>query len=120
VRRRVLPTLIVATVAIAYPISVLAGGGPHFPRPGECVHPAQEGSELIAVFGRFRDRAAAEAMLHRITALGFKGSKVERDGCGFVRVVVHGIPSLAVGEDLVAEARRVRLQPVLESVSGAP
>jgi hypothetical protein len=120
VRGRLLWLLFVVATAGFYPLLVLAGGTPHFPHRSECVHPAREGTELIAVFGRFHERGHATVLLKRVSGLGFKGSKIEGDPCGFLRVIVPHIPSLEVGKDFVAEAQRVGLHPVLESVSRSP
>jgi hypothetical protein len=102
---------------VVYPAIVLAGGTPHFPRRSECIHPATSGNSenLVAVFGRFRDRGAAEVQRRHVLSLGFKGAELQRDACGFIRLVVHGIPSVPVGRDLLAEARTVGLHPTLES-----
>ena len=106
---------IVIAAALLYPLVVLAGGAPRFPDRGECVHPAKEGADLEAVFGRYAERGAANAVLQRVLKVGFKGSEIERDGCGSFKVVVHGIPTVAVGRELLAEARTVGLHATLEN-----
>jgi hypothetical protein len=110
--------LVLVCGVVVYPAIVLAGGNPHFPRRSECIHAATSGDSdnLVAVFGRFRDRGAASMRQRRVLSLGFKGAELRRDGCGFILVVVHGIPSVAVGRDLLAEARTVGLHPTLESL----
>jgi hypothetical protein len=112
--RRFLPVSVLAAAALVYPLIVLAGGAPHFPDRGECIHAAKEGEPIEAVFGRFSERAAADEQLRQVLAVGFEGAKIELDGCGVLKVVVEGIPTLAVGRDFVAEARRVDFQPTLE------
>lgn len=116
--RRLVCTIVLVCGVVVYPALVLAGGTPHFPRRSECIHAAMPGDSesLVAVFGRFRDRGAAKIRQSRVVSLGFKGADLRRDGCGFIRVVVHGIPSVAVGRDLLAEARTVGLHPTLESM----
>jgi hypothetical protein len=94
----------------------MSGGSPRFPTRAECIHPAKDGVQLEAVFGRFDLRSDADARLKRVLAAGFKGTKVEPDGCGRLKVDVAGIPSLPVGNDLLAEARKVGLGATLESV----
>ncbi len=116
--RRFLPFLLVLAAVCTYPLVVIAEGTPRFPHVSECVLPPREGTRLEAVFGRFRDRALATARLRRVRMLGFKGSEIERDGCAFFKVAVHGIPSVSVGESLVQEARGVGLHPTLESLPG--
>jgi hypothetical protein len=117
VNYRLLSIVVLVSGLVAYPAIVLAGGTPHFPRRSECIHAATSANSesLVAVFGRFRDREAARNQRRRVVSLGFKGAELQRDGCGFIRVVVHGIPSVAVGRDLLAEARTVGLHPTLES-----
>jgi hypothetical protein len=114
VNRRYLAPLLVLVAALAYPVAVLSGGSPRFPTRAECIHPAKEGVPLEAVFGRFDHRPDAEARLQRVLAAGFKGSKIEPDGCGRLKVDVAGIPSLAVGNDLLAEAQKVGISATLE------
>ncbi len=108
---------IVFAAVLAYPLAVLAPGGARFPSRSECIHPARrDDGNLEAVFGRFASQTAADPELARVLRLGFKGSRVEPDGCGYVKVVVHGIPTVAVGRGLVAEARGVGLHPTLEKI----
>jgi hypothetical protein len=113
---RVLPWAIVVVVGLAYPLAVLAGGGPRFPTAAECVHTAQADGDLEVVFARTDTPTAAAALLQRVLTVGFKGSQVEPDGCGRWKVAVHGIPTLEVGDQVMAEARSVGLQPTLEQV----
>jgi hypothetical protein len=105
---------IVIAAALLYPVVVLAGGGARFPDRGECVRAAVDGAPIDAVFGRFDSQAAAEVRVRRAQELGFQGIRSEGDGCGRLKVVVHGVPSLAVGRELVQEARRVGLAVTLE------
>jgi hypothetical protein len=109
--------LVMAVAAVAYPLAVTAGHGPHFPRRGECVRPAKEDGEIDAVFGRFSTSAPAKAMLRRALQVGFKGTEMGSDGCGFLKVVLHGIPNLEVGREFVAEAEKVGLHPHLEQAT---
>jgi hypothetical protein len=113
-RRRLVPWLLLVGVALVYPLVVLGGNGVHFPSPMECVHPATSDSEIEAVFGRFRTQAAAGDLQQRALHSGFKGVQVEPDGCGFLKVTLHGIPSLEVGRDFVAEAEAEGFHPRLE------
>jgi len=105
---------LVVAVALVYPIAVVAGGSPHFPSRSECVHTAAKDGNIEAVFGRFDSTLAAQEEGKRVVHLGFKGAGPERDGCGRVKVVVHGITTIAVGRELVAEARKVGLDVGLE------
>jgi hypothetical protein len=114
VSRRLLPIALVLAAAIAYPVAIVSGGAPHFPDRSDCVHLATKDGEIDAVFGRFDKRSDAAARLRVVLGRGFTGSKIEGDGCGRLKVVVHGIPTLAVGKELAAEARRVGLHVTLE------
>jgi hypothetical protein len=118
VRHRFLPLAILAAAAVAYPVAVLATGAPRFPSRGECVHAATTDGSIDAVFGRFRTRDAAESELRHVLAVGFKGSQVENDGCGLLKVVVHGIPTLAAGRAFVQEAAHAGADATLEQASG--
>ena len=115
-RRLASAPLLVLVAALAYPVAVLSGGSPRFPTRAECIHPAKEGMPLEAVFGRFDLRVDAEARLQRVLAAGFKGTKIEDDGCGRLKVDVAGIPNLAVGHDLLKEVDKVGLTATLEAV----
>ena len=113
--RRANAWLVVLVAALAYPLGVLAGGLPRFPTHGECVRPPAAGMELEAVFGRFRRQTAAEELLAKVRRLGFSQSALEGDGCGLLVVGLRGIPTIAVGRNLVAEARGVGLRPRLQA-----
>jgi hypothetical protein len=112
--RRFAPLLVAVAVALLYPLAVLAQGAPHFPSQHECVRPASGDEDLEAVFGRFPTVTAAEALQARAARSGFKNVRVERDGCGFFKVTLHGIPNRQVGADFVREAERVGFRPRLE------
>jgi len=105
---------LVLLAGIGYPVAAVGGGTPHFPKRSECVDLATKDGEIEAVFGRFDRRADAAARLELVLGRGFKGSVVEGDGCGRIKVVLHGIPSLAVGRELAAEARGEGLNVTLE------
>lgn len=113
-RRGWLPLVLVVAAAIAYPVAVVAGGGPHFPSRADCVDTATRDADIEAVFGRLESRADAEVLQQRALGLGFKGTAIERDACGRLKVLVHGITTLAVGRELAAEARKVGLVVSLE------
>jgi hypothetical protein len=97
---------IVLGAALLYPVAIIAGGRPRFPSPAECVHPARSEGQLEAVFGRFERRVDAEALLRRVVGVGFKGTRLEPDGCGLLKVSLRGIPNLQVGRQLISEAGR--------------
>lgn len=110
----VAPWAILAVLAIGYPAAVLAGGWPRFPSRADCVHPATADGNLEVVFGRFESSAAASTELARVLAVGFKGSQLEPDGCGLVKVAVHGISTVKIGDQVISEARSVGIRAQLE------
>jgi hypothetical protein len=109
--------LIVLVAAFTYPSAVVVGGAPRFPSRADCVHPAKTDGDLEAVFGRFRSETRAVPILRRALRVGFKGTEIESDGCGFLKVTLHEIPTLEVGHAFVAQARRVGFNPKLEQAS---
>ena len=115
--RRAAPWAAVVVAGIAYPLVVLAGGGAHFPTRSDCVHLARHDGDLEVVFGRLESPTDASTLLTRVLSAGFKGSQIEPDGCGLLKVTVHGISTLKVGSEVIAEARSVGLKPSLEIVA---
>lgn len=111
---RLAPWLIVAAVMLAYPVVTLAGGGADFPTRDECVRPAVEDGDIDAVFGYFDDEADAAELRDHALEVGFQGTEFEWNGCGRVRVAVGGIPTLAVGQEFVEQARGVGFEVTLE------
>jgi hypothetical protein len=115
--RRLAPSALVLVAVIGYPVAVLGDGAPRFPKRTDCIRPATKDGDIEAVFGRFDLRSEAAAELRRVLERGFTGSQIEGDGCGRLKVVVHGIPTLAVGRELTAEIRSVGLDATLEYAS---
>ena len=113
-RSRFLPWVILLVAVLGYPIAVTAGRGPRFPHRAECIHPARNEGKVEAVFGRFSSSMHAAPLLRHVLAVGFEGTRIESDGCGLVKVVLPGIPTLPVGRDFVAEARAAGFNPRLE------
>jgi hypothetical protein len=102
---------------LVYPLAVLARGGPTFPSGGGgCERAASPGdtAELELVYGRFETSAAATELRDDVVRVGFVGTEVRRDACGEWKVVYDGIDDYATGASVVAEARRVGLDPRLE------
>ncbi len=115
--RRAAPWLAVVVTGLVYPVVVLAGGGAHFPSRADCVHIARADGDLKVVFGRSESPSDASSLLDRVLKSGFKGSLIEPDGCGLFEVSVHGISTLAVGGQVVAEAKTVGLGASVETVT---
>jgi hypothetical protein len=108
------PWLVVVVAALAYPLALAVSGTTRFPTRAECVHVAKKDGNLEVVFGRFDSPVDATALLGRVLHVGFRGSQVEPDGCGRFKVAVHGIPTIVVGRQVVAEARSVDLTATIE------
>jgi hypothetical protein len=112
--RRAAPWLLVAGLALVYPVVILATGNPSFPARDECVHPATTDGDIDAVFGYFDTELEAAEVRERALEVGFVGTELAWNGCGRVRVAVSGIPTLAVGQELIKEARMVGFEVTLE------
>ena len=91
---RAAPWLVVAALALAYPVVTLATGGPTFPTRDECVREATAHGEIDAVFGYFDSEAEAVEVRDRALEVGFQGTEASWNGCGRVRVAVGEIPTL--------------------------
>ncbi len=114
---RVAVWLLVAALAIVYPLAVLVTGGASFPTRDECVRPATADGEIDAVFGYFDTELEAAPVLQRALDVGFQGTDMTWNGCGRVRVAVGGIPTLEVGQEFVEQARTVDFEVTLEQAS---
>jgi hypothetical protein len=112
--RRLAPWLVVAGLALAYPIAILAGGSPEFPSREDCVRRATSDGEIDAVFGYFETEPEAVSVRDRALEVGFAGTELEWNGCGLVRVAVGGIPTLEVGREFAEQAREAALPVSLE------
>jgi hypothetical protein len=112
---RLLPWLVVAVAALAYPLAVLAlAGPPGFPSRDDCaLAPMGEGDYQV-VFGYSDSELEARELRDSVLAVGFEGAEVARNGCGRVKVFVDDVPSREVGEEVLREARTVGLNPTLE------
>jgi hypothetical protein len=115
VRRAPLPWLAVIAAPLIYGLVVVAANGtPHFPTRHDCIHPATRDGSIDAVFMRFTTITAAQSLQRRVEHAGFQNVQVEGDGCGLFKVVLHGIPTLAVARDFVQEAEGAAFHPTLE------
>lgn len=112
--KRAAPWLLVAALALVYPVMSLATGGPSFPTRDECVRPATADGDIDAVFGYFETELEAAGVRDRAIEVGFIGTEMASDGCGRIRVAVGGIPTLEVGRKFVEEARTVDFEVTLE------
>jgi 4-amino-4-deoxy-L-arabinose transferase-like glycosyltransferase len=117
---------IVLAALVLYPASMAAGfssfrlpgGAPPFPSRAECERKPNAGEPVRVVFGYARSYAEASVLRERALGAGFETTEVARDGCGRLRVFVEKVPSVAAGEQLVAEARAAGLEPTLERDPG--
>jgi hypothetical protein len=115
-RRLLLVIAIVVLPLVVYPLVSVVDGAPRFPTRGECAHAARPGdSELEVVYGRLDDPVAAEELRARVLKLGFIGTELAFDACGRWKVSYDAIDSFDQGQALAEEARRVGLDPRVES-----
>jgi hypothetical protein len=114
---RVAVWLLVAALALVYPVAILATGAPSFPTRDECVRPATADGDIDAVFGYFDTELEAAPVLQRALEVGFQGTEMTWNGCGRVRVAVGGIPTLEVGQEFVEQARGVGFEVTLEQAT---
>ena len=92
----------------------LPSGGPRFPSPEDCVLAPVAGQQVRVVFGYRATLPEAIALRDRALEVGFEGTEAAQDGCGRARVSVDGVPSIGVGQEVMAAARTVDLDPSLE------
>jgi hypothetical protein len=79
------------------------------PQPGGCG--ASPTTGLLVQFGQtFPTRVEAEALLAKVTRVGFVQARVDQLGCVLYRVVYPRIPSATVGKAMIREARTANLE----------
>lgn len=105
---------LIVAAGLTYALVALAGGTPAFPSRDDCVRPAVEEGEIEAVFGRFESEWKAVELRDQALAVGFVGTETIRDACGRMKVVLPGIPSLAVGREFAEQARTAGFEVTLE------
>ena len=97
---------IVLVPLLGYPLVTLAGGSPRFPTEEECGRLAKaDDPGFDVVYGRVDSRDGAQALLDRVTAVGFTGAELELDGCGRWKVFYDSIDSLEQGASLAEQVR---------------
>lgn len=72
---------------------------------GGCSARGVQDSGMAIEFGRVATAAKAAALKAHVVAAGFVEAKTEQLGCSLYRVVETGVPSTAVGQSIVAEAK---------------
>jgi hypothetical protein len=70
-----------------------------------------------AVFGHFSTLAAAKRLRTHAAAFGFKGIKIENDGCGDFEVEIDGADRQADRTSFAAEAAKVGFQITFEQIA---
>lgn len=114
-RPRVLVASGIVLAAVVFTAVAFAGGtDPRFPSETDCVRAPVEGQPVQVVFGYRATFPEAIELRDRALEVGFLGTDAAQDGCGRVRVAVGEVPSIEVGEEIVANARGVGLDPTLE------
>jgi hypothetical protein len=72
-----------------------------------------------AVFGHFSTRAAGAVLARKAAAVGFRGIKIESEGCGDFEVEVDGADRVAVRGSFAAEAHKAGFEVTFEQ-TGPP
>jgi hypothetical protein len=97
-------------LAVAAAVVALAG----------CTPTAEIRQHDEAVFGHFASMAQARAYARKPRAVGFKGVKVEDDGCGDYEVEIDGADTQKQRSSFAAEAVRARFPGVWFEQTGDP
>ena len=105
---------IVVAVALAYPVIVLAGGGPHFPSIRDCEQPATHDGNIQLVFGRFDSGAEANTVAAHAQSIGFVATTATIDNCGRIVVAASGYTTVSGALDAVKEAEGAGLNAKAE------
>jgi hypothetical protein len=106
---------IVLVPLVAYPVVVLARGGPSFPGDrGECARAAaDDGQPVEVVAGHLAAYDEAEALRGRVATAGLGSAKAEQDGCGRWKVAA-AVGSYGAGRDAVQQLARAGVRARLE------
>jgi hypothetical protein len=88
------------------------------PPPAAC-QTAEQRTHNEAVFGHFSSRAPALALSRRARKAGFKGIKIENEGCGDYEVEIDGADKVAGRASFAAEAQKAGYQVTFEQ-TGPP
>lgn len=106
---------IVLVPLLAYPVVVLAQGGPSFPGDrGECARAAAaDGQPVEVVAGHLAAYDEAEALRGRVAAAGLASARAEQDGCGRWKVAA-AVASYAAGVEAVQQLARAGVGARLE------
>lgn len=94
--------------------AVFVNGAPRSTDTG-CGAPPPNDQGLAIEFGRSTTAAAADTLQKYVVKAGFVEAKVEQLGCASYRVVETGVPSQAVGQSIVAEAKSAGIKASLVS-----
>jgi hypothetical protein len=70
----------------------------------QCAPPVTQDGNIRAVFGRFDSFDSAESVHRLAVERGYRAARIQVDRCGRVAVILEGIPSRKVAEDLRREA----------------
>jgi hypothetical protein len=97
--------------------AIFVNGTPRTSQGGCGGSPPQD-QGLAIEFGRTKTAAAANALQKHIAAFGFSEARVEQLGCLLYRVVETGVPTKAVGQSIIAEAKSAGLAVKLVNGTG--
>jgi hypothetical protein len=114
VRRAVFAWGLVVAAIVAYPATLLAGGGARFPSVSDCIRAPTGNGSVMVVFGHESSYPAAVQLQSRAIAAGAGPVQSVEDGCGRVRVYVAAT-SPAEGEQIVQRMGTAGLAAKLEA-----
>jgi hypothetical protein len=108
----------VALLAVLASCAVFAAAGAAHPlRRAAACGTAEVRVHDEAVFGHFSTLAAAKRLRTHAAAFGFKGIKIENEGCGDFEVEIDGADRQADRASFAAEAAKVGFQITFEQIA---
>jgi hypothetical protein len=114
--RRLLLALPLAAVAV---VTASAPAGASVGTTSASCRTAEVQVHNEAVFGHFATRAGAKALAKKAASVGFKGIKIENDGCGDYEVEIDGADKQADRTSFANEAQKAGFQVTFEQ-TGPP
>jgi hypothetical protein len=97
--------------------AVVAGAGARTLAAGQTCQTAETRVHDEAVFGHLATPAAAQSMRQKAARLGFKGIKIENDGCGDFEVEIDGADHQSDRTSFSNEAAKAGFQVTFEQIA---
>jgi hypothetical protein len=106
-------------VLIAAAVAAVLASGARAAVQASCRPTAEIRQHDEAVFGHFATRAGAQQLMRRAAKLGFRGLKIEDEGCGDFELEIDGADRVADRVSFAAEAKKAGFQVTFEQ-TGPP